>query len=245
MRYFPWLIQQAGDVHPEALTIPLLFFKGRFSLEDQAQLEANFKNAHGPDALNEWTHGDLISVQMLGMIHPEFNSLSQRSEIYWETDFLDAYLKHDASAMAFLKRSPDDNEVPKHVLNVSFRAASPLPFTFADFRMQVGRESFDHISDVYAATHQQQPGFSLGADELMAWAYRLFEDHHSADAIDVLQFAVQLQPSSVTFCSLGEIYERTGQRGPAIENYKKALAIDPGNILAKMYLAAAEKRSGS
>ncbi len=146
MRYFPGLLQQAGDVHPEAMTIPLLFFKGRGSLETQAQLEANFKQAAGPNPLNAWTHGDLMSVEMLGLIHPEFNSLSQRSERYWNADFphrsetditrhdgatgyawvieytrefLDAYLKHDPSAMAFLKRSPDENGVPKHVLNSS------------------------------------------------------------------------------------------------------------------------------
>jgi dienelactone hydrolase len=272
MRYFPWLIEQAGNVHPEAMTIPLLFFKGRTSLEDQAQLEANFKNAHGPNALNAWTHGDLLSVEMLGMIHPEFNSLSQRSERYWEADFphrsqtdinradgslgyawvaqytrefLDAYLKHDATAMVFLKRSPDENEVPKHVLDASFRAASPLTFTFADFRKQVGQEGFDRISDVYASVHLKQPAFSLDADDMTAWAYRLLGDHHPAEAIHVMQFAVQLQPSSGAFCSLGEIYERTGQRGPAIENYKKALAMDPGNIVAKAYLVAAEKGSSS
>ena len=39
MRYFPGLVKQAGDVHPEAMTIPLLFFsQGDMSLEDQAAL---------------------------------------------------------------------------------------------------------------------------------------------------------------------------------------------------------------
>jgi hypothetical protein len=272
MRYFPWLIEQAGDVHPEAMTIPLLFFKGRTSLEGQAQLEANFKNAHGASALNAWTHGDLFSVEMLGMIHPEFNSLSQRSERYWDEDFphrsqtdinradgsvgyawvtqytrrfLDAYLKHDASAMAFLKRSPDENEIPKYVLDASFRAALPATFTFEDFRKQVGQEGFDHVSDVYATAHLKQPAFSLDSDAMTDWAYRLLADRHPAEAVHVMQFAVQLQPSSRTIFSLGEIYERTGQKAPAIENYKKALAMDPGNIVAKAYLAALEKGAGS
>jgi tetratricopeptide (TPR) repeat protein len=268
MRYFPGLIQQAGDVHPEAMTIPLLFFEGRGSLEGQAQLEANFKNAAGPNALNAWTHGDLVSVEMLGLIHPEFNSLSQRSERYWELDFphrsqtdiarddggvgyewvarytrefLDAYLKHDSSAVAFLKRSPDENGVPKHVLDASFRPAVPPPTTFADIRKQVGQAGFDHVADVYASVRLKQPAFVLEADVVTAWAYRLFGEHHPNEAVDIMRFAIQLQPSSRAYGSLGEIYARTGQRSLAIENYKKALEIDPGNIIAKEDLAASGK----
>ena len=37
--------------------------------------------------------------------------------------FLDAYLKHDASAKAFLERTPAENGVPKHFMGISFRPA--------------------------------------------------------------------------------------------------------------------------
>ena len=268
MRYFPGVIQQAGDVHPELMTVPLLFLKGRDSLEDQAQLEANFKNAAGPNALNAWTHGDLVSVEMLDLLHPEFNSLSQRSEHYWELDFahrsqtdidradgatgyawvarytrefLDAYLKHDPSAVAFLRKSPDENEVPKHILNATFRKALPLPFDFADFREQVGEQGFDHISDVYTSARSKHPAFSLESDAVTAWGYRLFGEHHAAEAIAVMRLAVQIKPSSNSYSALGEVYARTGQKANAVETYKKALAIDPGNIIAKELLAAVEK----
>ena len=33
--------------------------------------------------------------------------------------FLDAYLKHDAEAMAWLKKTPAENGVPAHVMGVS------------------------------------------------------------------------------------------------------------------------------
>ena len=41
-------------------------------------------------------------------------------------NFLNAYLKHDASAKAFLERTPAENGVPKHFMgiNVSSRAES-------------------------------------------------------------------------------------------------------------------------
>jgi hypothetical protein len=33
-----------------------------------------------PNVLNAWIHGDLFTVNMLGMAHPEFSSMFQRRE---------------------------------------------------------------------------------------------------------------------------------------------------------------------
>jgi hypothetical protein len=88
---------------------------------------------------------------MLGMAHPEFSSMFQRRESaqrfaenqvadYGRDDantshgwvalytlkFLDAYLKNDASAKAFLERTPAENSVPKHFMGVRFRAAQKV-----------------------------------------------------------------------------------------------------------------------
>jgi hypothetical protein len=37
--------------------------------------------------------------------------------------FLDAYLKHDASAKAFLQRTPAENGVPEHFMGITVRPA--------------------------------------------------------------------------------------------------------------------------
>ena len=79
MRYYPGLVQKAGDVHPERMTIPLLFFtRGDLSLEALAKDDAPAANRIGPNVLNSWTGGDLFTVHMLGMSHPEFSSMFQR-----------------------------------------------------------------------------------------------------------------------------------------------------------------------
>jgi hypothetical protein len=39
-------------------------------------------------------------------------------------EFLNAYLNRDAAAMLFLKRTPTENNVPKHLIAAKFRAAS-------------------------------------------------------------------------------------------------------------------------
>jgi hypothetical protein len=103
-----------------------------------------------PNVLNEWTHGDLLHIRLLAISHIQFSSLYQRSERFrkealqfspadysleegaesynwmarYTLEFLDAYLKHDPAATAFLKRTPAENDVPKHLIATSFRAAS-------------------------------------------------------------------------------------------------------------------------
>ena len=150
MRYYPGIIQQAGDVHPDQMTIPLIFFaQGEFTLEDQARYLTDAAQSTGPSALNAWTHGDLIMVHDLALMHAEFSSMFQRSEDVWKNvadqqkadygreygipgyawvcrytlNFLNAYLKHDSVAEAFLKRTPAENGVPQHLLGSTFRPA--------------------------------------------------------------------------------------------------------------------------
>jgi hypothetical protein len=85
---------------------------------------------------------------MLGMAHPEFSSMFQRREsaqrfaenriadygrndantcyawvALYTLEFLNARLKHDASAKSFLARTPAENGVSKHLIDVKFRSA--------------------------------------------------------------------------------------------------------------------------
>ena len=151
MRYYPGLVKSAGDIHPERMTIPLLFF----TAEDANFLEDRDKSYKGPSAdivgsnvLNAWIHGDLLTVNMLGMAHSEFSSMFQRREsaqrfaenqvadygrddantsyawvALYTLNFLNAYLKHDASAKTFLEKAPAENGVPMHFMGIKFRSA--------------------------------------------------------------------------------------------------------------------------
>jgi dienelactone hydrolase len=149
MRYYPGLVQQAGDIHPARMTVPLLFFtRGDLSLEALAKDGAPAPDRAGPNVLNAWTHANLFTVNMLGMAHPEFSSMFQRRQSaqrfrenqvadYGREDantsyawvalytlkFLDVYLKHEASAKAFLEKMPAQNGVPKHFMGMTFRPA--------------------------------------------------------------------------------------------------------------------------
>jgi pimeloyl-ACP methyl ester carboxylesterase len=150
LRYFPGLVKQANDVHPEQMRVPLLYFaEAEWSLEDQERY-TTAPEREGPNVLNAWTHGDLWLVHMLDLNHYEFGSMFQRNEdrrretqqwripgltredaitgyawmARYTLRFLDAYLKRDGAAMAFLKKTPVENGVPAaHVMSVRYRSA--------------------------------------------------------------------------------------------------------------------------
>jgi pimeloyl-ACP methyl ester carboxylesterase len=203
MRYFPALVKQAGDVHPEQVTIPLLFFtQGEIPLESSVVSRLATKDQL-PSVLNAWTHGDLITVHMLGFVHDEFNSNYLRNENAWKRfpqqqkadygledgisgyawvarytlEFLDAFLKHDAAAMAYLKRKPAENGVPVHFMAVDYRAAKGAPASFDAFRAELGRQCFDHAADIYTAMQKEALDFKLDQPTVNSWAHDLMDDN--------------------------------------------------------------------
>lgn len=145
--YSPGLVQ-AGGVHPDRITIPLLFFS---RAQDTAPARAQ-PSAGADPVLNQWTQGDLLHLNMLAMSHIEFCSLYLRSQRFrtdgfhfdpagyspqqgavsynwtarYTLEFLDAYLKRSSAAAAFLRRMPTGNGVPPSLIDSTFRAATPL-----------------------------------------------------------------------------------------------------------------------
>jgi dienelactone hydrolase/TolA-binding protein len=256
MRYFPGLIKDSGEVHPEDMTLPLLFFtQGEISLEN---IERNHSGPSqtGPNALNAWTHGDLITVHDLALTHTQHSSMFQRNEDIWKgyaeaqkgdysredgivgyawiarytVNFLDAYLKHDASALAFLKKTPAENGAPPHLLKVDFRAAKGIPASLESFRAELGRLGFDHASEIYGSMKEEKPDFKLDETAMNDWAYHLMQSGHLPEATALIKLNIQNYPdSSNSYTTLGEIYARSGDKQLARENYNKALKKDPNN----------------
>jgi pimeloyl-ACP methyl ester carboxylesterase len=154
MRYYPGLVKMAEDIDAGRMTIPLLFFtQGDPNVLEDIDKYHDGPPAYivGPNVLNAWIHGDLLTVNMLGMAHAEFSSMFQRRESaqrfaenqvadYGRDDantnyawvalytlkFLDAYMKHDASAKSFLEKTPAENGVPKHFMGITFRPAQKI-----------------------------------------------------------------------------------------------------------------------
>lgn len=249
MRYFPGLVAKSGYVHPEQMTIPLLFFaQGEFLMEDQARYLSGPEN-QGPNVLNAWTHGDLMTVHLLGMVHQEYSSMYQRNEDIWgqfpefqKADygredgiagyawmarytlaFLDAYLKHDTAAHAWLKKTPAENGVPHHFVSTSLRPANGVPTNFDGFRTEVGKRGFDHAKEIYDEFHKQNADFNPDETTLIAWGYALMDEQHVQQSIVILQLGATLHPDSADiYDTLGDAYAKAGQKQQAIESYQKS-----------------------
>lgn len=265
MRYYPGLVKDSGYVHPEEMTLPLLFFRqGEISLEEQAKYFTG-KGMEGPSVLNAWTHGDLIMVDDMALVHTEHSSVYQRNEDVWKgyvsdhkgdysrsdgtvgygwvarytLEFLDAYLKHDAGAMAYLKKTPAENGVPPHMMTVDFRAAQGVPATFEALRVEAGEKGFEHLAEVYAGMKKEKADFKVEESAMEEWATELQGDGHLADAEAVLTLNVGMSPdSAAAWETLGEAQEKTGKKTDAVVSYQKALEKDPENAAAKEKLKA-------
>lgn len=151
-RYSPASVQQAGDVHPDQMKIPLLFFsRAEETLESwSATHQDKDQFCVAPNVLNEWVHGDFYSLRMMAISHIQFSSIFQRSERFrkeglrfvpadysleegaetydwvarYTLEFLNAYLKHEVGSMEFLRHTPSENGVAKHLIAASFRPAA-------------------------------------------------------------------------------------------------------------------------
>ena len=73
------------------------------------------------------------------------------------------------------------------------------------------------------------------------WVMELEVGGHLPEAIDVLKLDLVMYPdSSDAYENLGEAYEKTGEKGLAVESYKKAVEKNPENGDAKDKLKALE-----
>jgi dienelactone hydrolase len=264
-RYYPGVPKLAGDVHPEHMTIPFMYFmQGDYSIEDRERF-GNHELRDGPSVLSEWADGDLIVVHMLGMAHASFCSMWQRREDYWRAygaspwqpgdygredaitgyawvakytlKFLDAYLKHDSDALRFIKASPAQNGLPRHVMAVNFRAGTHVTRSYEDFRAEIGRRGFSHASQIYSAFQMEDPKFTLDEAAIADWADELIGDEHWAEGIALLNLNTKIHlRSSVASMQLGDAYRISGMKQRAVCSYQQALSRDPSNGFAKLKL---------
>lgn len=264
MRYFPGIIKQSGYARPDQMKIPLLFFtQGDISLEEQEEVLNDPDRMSGHSALNAWKHGDLITVRMLGLTHGEFSSMFQRDDQFWKGSekfmkadytradgatgyawvarytehFLDAYLKHESTAMEWLKKTPSENGAPLHFLTASYRASSGVPATLDSFREELHQKGFDHAVEVYTGFQKQDSTFKLDEGFVNQWGYELMLDHHLPEAVELFKLNVSLHPDSANvYDSLAEAYMKSGDKQHSIEFYNKSLEKDPSNENAKAKL---------
>ena len=266
LRAYPGLVKQAGDVRPEQMTIPLLYFAQRYFSNEELDRYLTDAEKDGPNVLNAWMHGDLINVHMMQLSHPEFSSMYQRNEdMWWKIFHVWAHMKADYGARTalpdtpgwpatrcsfwmptlrpmrwqgrFCRKRPRKTACPS-VITVNYRAAAGPSVSFDRFRMEVGRQGFDYLSEIYATMRKERSEFKLAEDDVDGWALDLLDAEHLPEAITLLKFNVEMHPGSgAADTSLGTAYQMRGDRQSAMDSYHRALGKDPMNADARLKLS--------
>lgn len=104
-----------------------------------------------------------------------------------------------------------------------------LPPAIKTLRLALMKRGFEHAPAVFKEA-KEDPAFNVSESELNNWGYVLIGQEKRSDAVHVFKLNAQLYPNSANaFDSLGEAYEASGEKTLAIDSYKRALALDPGN----------------
>ncbi|MGF7183161.1 dienelactone hydrolase family protein [Tunturiibacter psychrotolerans] len=259
IRYYPSFVAKAGSIHPEQLNVPLLFFTSNREnfIED---IEHSGMDMTGHNVLNEWTHADLMTVNMLGMSHPEFSSMIERFKTpkdfaewdqvadYGRNDantsyswvalymlqFLNAYVRHDSAAKAFLGRTPAENGVPMHIMGIIFR-----PGSFAEIMRsaaRTGEESAWKAFQSFAADPKHL--YMTGEEETInRLGYTLLQEKDPSSAVVLFKLNTRAYPGSANaWDSLGDGYEAMSDIQDARMSYARSVELNPDNEHAKVEL---------
>jgi dienelactone hydrolase len=264
VRYWPKFVDGGKEAAPYArparLAVPMLFVGRR----DQALEElVKEKNRYDYSLLNAMTYADMTIVTMRPMIHQDFASDGLRFEDGKRFDeysrdevslahswaaryvarFLDAYLKNDAKAMAFLDNKPAANKTPAHMLSVERRKGGGTPPTLEAFIRTLQTGGYQHAQAVYDRMHAANPTFALEASWLNTYGYELLRSGRPKESVPIFQLGSKLDPNwSWIADSLAEAYEAVGERQLAVDEYRRALSLEPtlGHAIERLKALGAE-----
>lgn len=149
----------------------------------------------------------------------------------YSLQFLDAFLKEDEAALAFMEREAEANGVPDGLISKKAKSPQARALTFEDFNDKAAAQGYQHLHELYESCRREQVGFSLEEWKLNTLGLQLvFNPATSRAGIDVFILATRLYPqSSNLFDSLAEAYLFTGDTALAIANFEKSLELNAGN----------------
>ncbi len=107
----------------------------------------------------------------------------------------------------------------------------------AALRAELASRGYAQAGPAYETLKRKAPRFGISENDLNNWGYRLLRIDRGADAVEIFKLAVALYPQSAnTYDSLADAYDRIGRPTPAIENFRRSLAMDPKNDHARKRL---------
>lgn len=244
VRSYPQLFAASGHVTPASVAYPILSIGSR---NDSVERLNEREKSTALSFLNKMVFSDVYLANMAPMEHRDFAGQIlrlggvayvdySRDEVreahLWTAryvkEFLDAYLKQDASALAFLKAAPGANGVPAHMMSMKVRPASATPPTKAAFVAEFRRRQFKDAIAIYDEMRKSDPGFTMGGAEFNTLGYEMLGKKNAQGAIELFKLGITLEPRWGDIQdSLGEAYEAAGEPALALAAYERALALNP------------------
>jgi dienelactone hydrolase len=243
IRFHPKIWSAAGYVRPVRTAVPMLFLGARPQTVEVMERDDKF----GTSYLNTMKYSDVYVSSMLPMTHEHFSAWhlrlsgdrafgdyqradvaqAYRSGALYVREFLDAYLKNDAEAMAFMKKSPAQNGIPPQVMAMEYRPAERVVLGEADFLQAFAKGGFRDAQSIYTKMKAAAPEFQLSPPSLNKLGYELLGAKNARGAVELFKLATYLEPQyGDAFDSEGEAYEALGDTALAIAAYEKAAAVD-------------------
>ena len=149
-------------------------------------------------------------------------------------NFFKGFLKDDREALAFIKRSPEENGIPAGLVVASTRMSSDAVPTSEQFGNLILTQGVETALRQLNEIRKADPANSLLEEQaLNNLGYQLIFLGRVKDAIDIFKLNVELYPKSFNvYDSLAEGYMINGDKDLAIKNYELSLSLNPGNTNA-------------
>ena len=146
-------------------------------------------------------------------------------------NFLDAFLKTDANALAFMERNPVDNGIKSGLISRQTKEPETDTFTFQDFNELASKQDYKNLSELYNTTLKSNPNMELPEGNLNNLGLQLvFNPETSEQGINVLLLATGIYTNSANlFDSLAEAYLYLDNKEKAISNFEKSLHLNAEN----------------
>lgn len=244
IRFYPKVWNAAEYVRPVRTPVPLLSLGASApSMEQLVQDDKVVATSY----FNDMKFSDVYLATMHPMKHQHFSTWGMRfasdasfgdyqradAQQAWHSgalyirNFLDAYLKNDAGALAFLKQPLARNGISPYTMSLQVRPASAEVPSEAAFLRAFSGAQFKDAQAIYQKMTASAPGFRLNPINLNTLGYQLLGAKNARGAVELFKLATHIEPRFANaFDSEGEAWEALGQKAEAIAAYEKAVAID-------------------
>jgi dienelactone hydrolase len=255
IRFHPKIWGAASYVRAAHTAVPLLFLGSRAPTAEAMERDDKL----GSSYLNTMKYSDVYVTTMQPMTHSDFSSVqlrfagdkafgdyqradvlqAYRSGALYTLRFLDAYLKDDVKARAWLQESPARHGIGPQTMAMEFNPASATAFGEGDFLRAFATGGYREAQPLYARMAAQSPDFKLSPLNLNKLGYQLLRANNARGAVELFKLATVIEPRyGNAFDSEGEAYEALGENDLAIAAYEKAVAVDKSQANAAARIKA-------